>query len=438
MDDDPVLARMRRDGLLARGEPVLVLLSGGRDSTCLLHACVQVAGARATAALHVNYGLRPEADGDERLCVELCDRLGVPLERHAPGAAPATGNLQAWARDARYGAAARIAPSRGAGIATGHTADDQVETILHRLLSAPSRRAVLGMPVRNGRLIRPLLSLTRAETTAYCERHGLAWREDASNAGDAYARNRIRHRLLPLLRELHPAAEANLLALAARLGDEGEVLDELVAAALGDGRTIELARLRELAPALQRLVVQRLADDALGAPAAGVGPRAAEVARLDATGTTTLDVGRGLRAVSEYGVLRIEPRRGPAVAPEPVSLAIPGEAAFGDAVVRCELVAPARGPGVLDRSALTDVLTVRSRRPGDRMRPLGLHGSKSLQDLFTARRIPRERRAAMAVVESGGEIVWVEGVAIAEPAKVSGATRAAVRLSAERQYTREQ
>ena len=434
MDEDPVLARMRLDGLVGRGEPVLVLLSGGRDSTCLLHACARIAGARATSALHVNYGLRPEADGDERFCAELCDRLGVRLERRASGPAPATGNLQAWARDARYGAAARIAPAR---IATGHTADDQVETILQRLLSAPSRRAVLGMALRGGRLIRPLLSLTRAETTAYCERHGLAWREDSSNAGGAYARNRIRHEVLPLLRELHPAAEANLLALAARLREEGEVLDELVAEILAGGRTIELERLRELAPALRRLVVQRLADDALGAIAAGVGPRADELARLDAHGTTALDVGCGLRAVSEYGMLRIEPLRAAVAMPAPVSLAVPGEAAFGDAVVRCELVAPVREPGVLDRAALSDVLTVRSWRRGDRMRPLGLYGSKSLQDLFTARRIPRELRGARAVVESGGEIVWVEGVAIAEPAKVTEATRAAVRLSAERQYTRD-
>jgi tRNA(Ile)-lysidine synthase len=437
VDHDPVLERLRREGLVRSGTPVLVLISGGRDSTCLLHVCVQVVGAEAVTALHVNDGLREGAAGDPRCCVELCGALGVKLElRRPPG--PPRGNTQAWARAQRYEAAAALAERAGAVIVTGHTADDQLETILYRMISSPSRRAVLGMRQRGGRVVRPLLALSRAQTTAYCERHGLHWREDQSNDSDAYVRNRIRRQLLPLLRELHPAAEANLLRLAARLREEGEVLDALVAETLSGEASIELARLRALKPALARLVVQRLADDALGAPAAGVAARFGELAALGGHGTSTLDIGCGLRAVSEYGVLRIEPRRGPDPVPEPVTLPVPGEAGFGETLVRCELVAPAREPGVLDRDALSAELIIRGWRHGDRMRPLGLKGSKSLQDLFTARRVPRERRATVAVVESGGEIVWVDGVATAERYKVSDATRAAVRLSARRQYTEPQ
>ncbi len=158
------------------------------------------------------------------------------------------------------------------------------------------------------------------------------------------------------------------------------------------------------------------------------------MAALSERGTAELDVGAGVRAVAEYGVLRFEARgdRRARESPEPVRLAVPGRAAFGEQEIRCEVVAPVRAPGVLDRAALGSEVLVRSWRPGDRMRPLGLGGSKSLQDLFTARRVPRRRRGAVAVVEAAsGEIAWVAGVAMSERFKVTDATREAVHLSVE-------
>ena len=133
--------------------------------------------------------------------MRLCERLGVPLEIRRPSR-PETGNLQAWARDERYGAAARIATNRHADVAVGHTATDQVETILYRLASSPSRRALLGMRPREGLLIRPLLSFTREQTAAYCRDRGLEWREDESNSAEAFARSRVRGRLVPALQEM--------------------------------------------------------------------------------------------------------------------------------------------------------------------------------------------------------------------------------------------
>jgi tRNA(Ile)-lysidine synthase len=282
---------------------VVVLLSGGCDSTCLLDLAAHIAGADAVTALHVNYGLRDGAGGDQRHCAELCRRLGVALELRTP-VRPLTGNLQAWARDQRYGAATQLALAQGADVAAGHTATDQVETILYRLASSPSRRALLGMRARDGRLIRPLLCFTRAETAAYCAGRGLAWCEDESNASGAYARNRVRHELIPALETAHPAAQANVLALAEILRDEAQVLDQLVDAELSGRREIALERLRALAPALRRLVVQRLADLAAGEPAAGVARRAEEVASLSAHGTASLDLPHGVRATVTNGVLR--------------------------------------------------------------------------------------------------------------------------------------
>jgi tRNA(Ile)-lysidine synthase len=432
MEPDELLQRVRATGLLPAGEPVVVLLSGGRDSVCLLDVAARLAGPGAVTALHVNYGLRDEADGDEAHCARLCERLGVAFEVERPRHADADGNVQAWARERRYAAAERTARRTDppASVAAGHTADDQVETILYRLASSPSRRALLGMLPRDGLLVRPLLELTRADTTAWCEAHGLPWRDDVTNAGDRYARNRVRNRLVPALREVHPAAEANVLRLAALLRDEAEALDALVAAELGDDGAIALDRLAALAPALRRLVVQRLADDAAGRPVPGAARRADAVAALRRQGSARLDLGGGVRAVAEYGRLRVERTGEEAPAPVPVALPVPGAVAFGAWEVRCEesVVAPAEG--VLDRAALGGELLVRAWRPGDRMAPVGLGGTKSLQDLFAARRVPRARRSALPVVVADGEIAWVPGVATSARHGVTAATTAAVRLSA--------
>jgi tRNA(Ile)-lysidine synthase len=301
---------VRGGGLLAPGAQVVAMLSGGRDSICLLDLVTSLLSAEQVTALHVNYGLRDDSDADEEHCVALCKQLGVQIEVERPKRPEGPGNLQAWARDTRYAAAACLALAPEARIATGHTADDQVETILYRLASSPSRRALLGMRVRDGKLVRPLLGFTREETTAYCEERGLAWRDDPTNAETDYARNKVRHLLAPALAEIHPAAARNVLRTAELLRDEAEVLDALVDAELdanGSKRgTISLERLTELPPALRRLVVQRLADRAAGRPVPGAANHADEVAALRRTGTAMLDLGSGVRAVVVRGVLHAE------------------------------------------------------------------------------------------------------------------------------------
>jgi tRNA(Ile)-lysidine synthase len=311
MEAERMLEVVREGGLLLPGTPLVALLSGGRDSVCLVDLAAWHLGREAVTALHVNYGLREGADADEAHCAGLCAQLGVRLEVERPRRPEGSGNLQAWARDARYAAAAKLALPQQARIATGHTADDQVETILYRLASSPSRRALLGMRPHDGSLVRPLLSFSREQTTSYCEERGLDWRDDPTNAEDGYARNRVRHRLAPALAEIHPAAARNVLRTAELLRDEAEVLDALVDAELGgsngEGRsTITLERLSELAPALRRLVVQRLADRAAGRPVPGAANHADEVAALRRTGTAMLDLGSGVRAVVVSGILHTE------------------------------------------------------------------------------------------------------------------------------------
>ncbi|HEV2790738.1 MAG TPA: tRNA lysidine(34) synthetase TilS [Solirubrobacterales bacterium] len=310
MSGDGLLGRVEAGGLIAPPAPLVAMLSGGRDSVCLLDLAVRLRGAEAVTALHVNYGLREEADEDERHCARLCERLGVALEVERPRRPEGAGNLQAWAREARYAAAAALAEAREAKIVTGHTADDQVETILYRLASSPSRRALLGMRPADGRLVRPLLDVSRAEVTAYCEERGLAWREDASNAEAGYARNRLRQGLVPELEKAHPAAKENVLRTAALLREEAELLDSRVDAELAGGEgappgQISRQRFAALHPALRRLVLQRLADAAAGRPVPGAARFAEQVASLH-RGGSVLDLGGGVRAVLEAGVLRAE------------------------------------------------------------------------------------------------------------------------------------
>jgi tRNA(Ile)-lysidine synthase len=376
---------------------IVVLLSGGRDSVCLLDLLAQQ--EEPVTALHVNYGLRPEADADEAFCRSLCERLGVPLVVHRPG--PPVGNVQAWAREVRYAEAAKLGPV----VATGHTATDQVETVLYRLAASPGRRALLGIRDRPG-VIRPLLGWTREETAAHCAERGLEWRDDPTNESDAFARNRVRNALLPALRSLHPAAEANILRTLEILRDEAEVLDALI------DLDPSVERIAALPPALRRLTVQAIAGEG------SVGSRADEILALGARGgTAMLDLGGGLRAVVEYGRLRFD--HGPAPEPAAAVLRVPGSVGFGAGRVVCERA----GDGTLDAAALGPELEVRPWRPGDRV------GSRTLQDLFTDRKVPRERRHQIPVVLSDGEIAWVAGVATGERFRAGTAARERVRLT---------
>src|SRR4051812_26257310 len=299
-----LLERVGATGLLEPARPVVVLLSGGRDSVCLLD--VAVALCDDVRALHVNYALRDEADGDEAHCAALCDRLGVALAvERTPRPADAPGNLQAWARDVRYATAARLAAAAGpaARIAAAHTATDQAETILYRLAASPGRRALLGMPARSGRLVRPLLGVTREDTAAWCRARGLRWREDATNDSHMYARGRVRAGLVPALRAVHPAAERNVVRTAELLRDEAEVLDVVVDTALAGRDRIAVAHLAALPRALARLVVRRLAEAATGELCAQAPGRLDEILAL---GDGALDLGGGARAIVDRGVLRWE------------------------------------------------------------------------------------------------------------------------------------
>jgi tRNA(Ile)-lysidine synthase len=391
--------------------------------------------------VHVNHGLRSSADADEHFCVALCDELGVELDVERVEVDD-RGNLEARARAARYEAAERVRERRALDrIATGHTSTDQVETVVYRLVSSPGRRALLGMPRRSGRLIRPLLDITREDTHEYCAAVGLEWRQDETNLDRRFARNRLRLDVLPHFREIHAGAEKNVLATADQLREESEVLERMVdeaARQVGTGggvSSVDGARLRELEPALRRLLLRRLAEEAAGTPLPLRADQVREIEELAGRGgSASLDIGGGVRVVSEYGLLRFQ-RDIDLEPPRPATLPVPGRCRFGDWEVLCELEPGGRleplgsaDEPLLDAAMLAGELVVRGWREGDRMRPLGLAGSKSLQDLFTDAKVPRSLRHHLPVIESEGEIAWIAGVALSDAFKITDATTRVARL----------
>ena len=440
---DRVTSALRANAALAPPARILALVSGGTDSVCLVHALAETLGADRVEALHVNHGLRAGAEEDERFCGELCAGVGIRLHVERVHV-DRSGNLEAQARAARYAAAEAVrARAELDLVATGHTASDQVETVLYRLVSSPGRRALLGMAPLRDRLVRPLLELRREDTRAYCLEAGLAWREDESNQDRTLGRNRLRLDVLPALREVHPAAEQNVLATAAQLRDEQEIVELAVDEALarlgagGYPPVVEVARLASEPPALRRLVLQRLAERAAGGPVPLGTDRLREIERLAARGGSgVVELGAGVRAVAEYGLVRFA-RADDATPPQPVVLSVPGTCRFGAWELEClpGPQPPARGKSsldepVLDAARLATALTVRGWQDGDRIRPLGLGGTKSLQDVFSDRKVPRALRRTLPVVVSGEEIAWVAGVAISDRFKLDERTSATVCLRA--------
>ena len=431
---DRVALAIGRDALIPPGARVLAAVSGGSDSVALLLLLLDVAGERGftvAGVAHVNHGLRgAQSARDEAFCRALAARLGLPFEvRHrnvAQLAKDGRVSLEVAARHARYACLAEMATALNADtIATGHTRDDQAETFLLRLLRGAGASGLSGVRPRRGNIVRPLLDIRRDELQAYLAGGRQPFRSDATNRDVGVPRNWVRHRLLPLLtRQLNADVIEVLARDAAVLRDESVLLDRLAEEAAD--RVVQ-----EDADGSVRLDAQ-----ALGALPAGLSRRVIRAAldRLDSSRFRGFDHveqvlaiagAAGGRAAADLPGVRVE-RNGAKVvlykrgsSPRPVSpafnyaLAVPGRADIPESgcvieakrarrvsgqLVSKQAFDADRNVAVIDAAVAQAGLAVRSRRPGDSVRPLGLRGRKKLQDLLVDRKVHRNDRDRVPLV----------------------------------------
>jgi tRNA(Ile)-lysidine synthase len=440
-----------RAGLVAPGDRVAVAVSGGADSVALawLMHDLRASGEAAfslVGLVHLNHCLRgAESDRDEAFVRALSGRLGLAVEVArrdvSADARAAHRSIEAAARAARDAffteAAARLGAS---SVATAHTADDQAETVLLRLLRGSGARGAGGIRPRRGCLVRPLLDVRRAALRADLLARGEAWCEDASNADRSIPRNAIRQDLLPAIERLAPGGVTALTRFAALARDDEAALEAAAIEAARkivsfDGVAVRLSRawLAGLAPAVARRVVRGALERV---SVAGVAARHIDAIRALAAADTSkghVDVpGAAVDFTPEQAVLTGAARRGRrAERGFDWPLPVPGSVDVPEAGVR--LVAErantagsqpwpnGRGPAAaVQGEALEGGLRVRSRRPGDRLRPLGAPGRRKVQDVLVDRKVPRlERDRVPIVVDDTGRIVWVAGYALAEEFRVT-------------------
>jgi tRNA(Ile)-lysidine synthase len=434
---------IRRHAMLAGGETLVVGVSGGADSVALVYVLVRLAPALALRlhVLHVDHGLRPDSARDGDFVHALGTRLGVPVD--VMRVRVAAGSVEAAARAARHAALEAAADRVGASrIALGHTADDQAETLVMRVLEGTGVRGLAGIPPVRGRLIRPLLESRHRDVVATLTAAGLPWLEDPSNRDLRFFRNRVRHALMPHLIETSGGdVVAHLGRLARRAREVIDALDHVAAA--------ELARIA--CEDEGALVLPRSALAALPRPVAAEVLRAA-AARLGSRAPLRAWGHRGLRRILAEasprrpfrlgGVVvevsgdrvRVGGPRPPALAAR--DLAVPGRVELPEIGRALEAVVMAaadyavpreRDRVAFDAAGLPSRLVVRPRRRGDRFRPFG-GGDRRLKSFLIDAKVARWDRDRLPLVDSGRDIVWVVGLRRGAAAPVTPRTDSVVEL----------
>jgi tRNA(Ile)-lysidine synthase len=454
-----VHAAVAEGRLLERGDHALVGVSGGPDSVALLHALVLLRPAyelRLTVC-HVHHGLRPEADRDAAFVEALAARMGCPA-RIVRVSVPRGAGLspEEAARNVRHAALARVARETGATrIALGHTADDQVETIFMRILQGAGPRGLAGIPVRRGRVVRPLLAVDRAAVRAHLALHDLPSIEDPTNRDPKFLRNRVRHELLPLLAaQAGPGLPTALRRLGQAARETVDALDALVRPRVEEhlrptpgGWRLALAAVSGLPIGAQKTALRMALLD-VAADRLGSGLRAPHLAALAALLTartgSRVRLPRGVIVERGRDALWILPA---AASLEAVALPVPGRAGTGGPVaVAAELAPRPPGPAELSADAVwfdatrlgldeaagaapASGLVLRPYRPGERMVPFGGAEAVRLAKLLAGAGVPRGARARWPVVARGEEVLWLVGVRRSAAAPVTATTGRALRLA---------
>jgi tRNA(Ile)-lysidine synthase len=428
------------------GDTVVVGLSGGADSVALLDVLTTLAARRdfQVVAAHLDHGLRPASTADASFCAGLCDRLGVPLVTgRADVKARARrdkGGTEEAARRERYAFLRQVKERHGAAaIAVAHTLDDQAETFLLRLLRGAGSAGLGAMRPVAGDVIRPMLETMRRDVLAHLRAGSLEWREDETNADDSFLRNRARHELLPYLESRFNPRVRHALARAASvlaeeagvLAEEGESLVRCAGRTDGDAVLLERGALCAVSRAVARAAVRAALEHTGGLRGVGLThvDRILALAAGPKPSGKRLPLPGGREAVAEWGEVRIGPRLSPAE-PFAIDVPVPGRVTLpgrGLALKAQSDQGPAVSNGVTAVvAAPAGPLTLRTRRPGDRVRAKGR--DMSLKKFLMERRVPADERAGLPLLASGRRVLWVPG----QPLDADGDSRRYVRVRLER------
>ncbi|MBQ7566292.1 MAG: tRNA lysidine(34) synthetase TilS [Oscillospiraceae bacterium] len=403
-----LLRRLRETELIVPGDTVICALSGGADSVAMTHALRSLRDTLGieVRACHFNHRLRgEESDADEAFCREFCASLGAELTVGSADvrqyAAERGESLEEAARHCRYA----FFDTLGGKIATAHTADDQLETVLLQLVRGTGLKGLGGVPPRRGNVIRPMLPFSREEILSYLEENSLPHREDRTNAEDDCLRNRLRHHVVPLLKAENPALLAGVSRMTQTLRDDEALLQAAADALLcEDEGGYAVQPLRSSPQPLRRRALRTLLCGVPKLTAAHL--EAAEALLFSGDPSARIDLPDGVVARRVYDRLVIGSDENAAFAA--VTLPCPGEASLGalGAVVRCTA---GIGEGLhLPAKLLAGGVTVRARKTGDRIRLNG--GTVTLKKLMIDRRIPAAQRGRIPVIEKDGNVLAVWGV----------------------------
>ena len=383
-----LLKFIREQNLMAPGDTVICAVSGGADSVAMLFALYllrEKLGITLEAA-HFNHNLRgEESKRDEKFVRELCARYDIPLHVASGEIHPGKKGLEAAARDARYA----FLESLPGKIATAHTADDNAETILMHLVRGTGLKGLGGIAPQRGKLIRPMLGITRREVEGFLSEWHLPHVEDSTNETDAFLRNRLRHHVMPLLAAENPRIAENLSQMALRLRE-----DEACLTRQSHYETLpEVEALRTLPPAVRSRMLERfLKENGVREPE-DVHIAQAEALVFSESPSASAAFPGGVTLSRQYGRLTANP---PGEAFAPVTLPCPGSAEMAGIRITCEPAGELAQSENLLTVCPVGKISIRPRQTGDKIRLSG--GSKSLKKLFIDRKIPAAARGRIPVV----------------------------------------
>jgi tRNA(Ile)-lysidine synthase len=443
--------------LLNQGDRLVVGVSGGVDSMVLLHllnACREIFNLSLVVA-HVNYGLRPdESEKEADLVQKECERLRFPFEcgRFDAREFQRVGkfSLQEAARRLRFHFFGEILRKYDAKkIALGQHADDQVETVLLRLMRGTGLQGLKGiLPAREGKVIRPLLEVWRHEIEAFAVKNRIPFLIDSSNLKEDYLRNRLRLSLIPLLeKEYQPKLKEILLRSSAILREENDYLEKEAEKAYrnlveekGESLAFKYADYRSLHPAIQWRVIQKMLRTIYGEEKEDLGVSQTFKRLKHPPPSFVLEFPLGIYMEKRYETVSLGKKKVETIPPFEVELVSPGRTfvkEIGREVVTEEMNVEGQSgmPKVSSETAFLDYhvlrfpLRIRNFRPGDRFQPLGVKGSQKLKEFFIDHKIPRFERSRIPLLISGERIVWVVGHRIDEGVRISDRTKKILKVN---------